>query len=711
MAIISSIRKRGGILVGIIAVALLSFVLGDVFISGQSMFGSEQNMGEIAGNPISVIAFDNEVQYIADVQKERRKQAALDEETLSAIRDNVWEKFVKNLALKPQFTVAGISVSDAEIKELILGNDPDPLVVNYFSDPQTQQLIPYFRDQMTGKLNPASVKTYVDSLPEQEKFRWTEFEEALRDAHMQNKYLSLVKKGIYVTTIQAKEEYQNLNTTVSFKYMVKPYSSLADSLVEINDRDKLKFYNENRYKFKQQASRKLEYLIFDIKPVEQDFLEVKTQMENLAEEWKSFKEEKEDSLFVVREGESRWFDTTFYEKGQLPLKIDSLAHASEKGTLLPIYIENNQYKLSKVINHKSLPDSVKARHILIKVEQGDTLGKKIVNTRIDSIKNVITKQKNFAELAAKFGEDGTKEKGGDLGWFGVGAMVQEFQYACFHGKKGDLFTVYTQFGWHVIEITDQSPYSLRTQVATIDLTIEPGTKTRQDIYNKAVDFITKYHSSETFEKGVEEEHLVKRFADPLKENDKVIAGIENPREIIRWAFNSEKGAVTTEPFSFPDKYVVAHLSEIREEGIAPIDQKKEEVEIGARKMKKAEKFIEEMNKIGASSIEDFGSKMNLSVLTGDGANFTSYSVPNIGKEMNVYGPLFSLKEGQTSKPINGESGVYVVKVEKITPAPPTTDYSAAKNQAKNNFTYRADMEVVEALKKLAEIQDNRAKFF
>lgn len=711
MAIISRIRKRAGILVGIIAVALFSFVLGDIFISGQSMFGSEQNVGEIAGNPISVIAFDNEVQYIADVQKERRQQAALDEETMSAIRDNVWDKFVKNLALKPQFTVAGISVSDAEIKELILGNDPDPLVVNYFSDPQTQQLIPYFRDQITGKLKASSVKTYVDSLPEQEKFRWAEFEDALRDSRMQNKYLSLVKKGIYVTSIQAKEEYQNLNTTVSFKYILKPYSSLADSLVQIDDQDKLKFYNENQYKFKQEASRKLEYVVFDIKPVDQDFLEVRTQMEGLAEEWKQIKDEKEDSLFTVREGESRWFDTTFYGKGQLPVEIDSIAHASEKGSVLPIYIENNKYKLSKVINHESTPDSVKARHILIKVEQGDTIAKKSVKVRIDSIKNVIAKQKNFADLAAKFGEDGTKEKGGDLGWFGVGAMVQEFQYACFHGKKGDLLTVYTQFGWHVIDITDQSPYSIKTQVATIDRTIEPGTKTRQDIYNKAVDFITKYHTTETFEKGIEEQNLVKRIADPLKQNDKAIAGIENPREIIRWAFDSEKGAVTTEPFSFPDKYVVAHLAEIREEGIAPIEQKKEEVEIGARKMKKAEKFIEEINKTGAKAIEEYGVKLNLPVLSGDGANFTSYSIPNIGREMNVYGPLFSLKEGQTSKPIKGETGVYVVKVEKITPAPPTTDYSTAKTQAKNNFTYRADMEVVEALKKLAEIQDNRAKFF
>jgi peptidyl-prolyl cis-trans isomerase D len=157
-------------------------------------------------------------------------------------------------------------------------------------------------------------------------------------------------------------------------------------------------------------------------------------------------------------------------------------------------------------------------------------------------------------MAKKFSDDGSAEKGGDLGWFATRAMVAEFENAAFNGKKGDMPIVLSPFGYHLIEIMDQSPATRKTQVATIDRTIEPGSKTRQDVYNKAVDFITKYHSSETFDKGLEEMHLVKRLADPLKESDKSIAGIENPRDIIRWAFKEEKGAISTDPFSFTDKY-------------------------------------------------------------------------------------------------------------------------------------------------------------
>lgn len=712
MAVIGNIRKRGGLIAAIIGIALLAFVLGDFITGGQSFFNSEQNAGEIAGNSISIIAFENEVQRIADVQKERRQMAALDDEMMNNIRDNVWEKFVNELALKPEFQNAGLSVSDGEVKELILGNDADPMVVQYFSDPNTNQIIQYFRDPMTGKLKPSSVKTYVDSLPAEEKPRWAEFENLLRDSRAQNKYLTLIKKGLYVTTQQAKQDYANLNRSVNFNYIVKPYSSLSDSLVQVNEQDMLKFYNENQYKFKQDASRKLEYVIFDLKPTQLDFDEVKSQMDKLAEEWKEIKLFKEDSFMVVREADSRTFDTTHYGKGLLPSQIDSLAHTSEKGTLLPMYLENNQYKLSKVIDWEMTPDSVNARHILIKVNANDSIGKAIAKTKIDSIKNVIQKKHNFEEMAKKFSEDaGSKDTGGVLGWFTIGRMVPEFQNACFHGKKGDLPVALSQFGYHLIEILDQSPHTRKTQVATIDRKVEPGTKTRQDVYNSTVDFVTKYHTSETFEKGVEETHLVKRLADPLKENDKAIAGIDNPREIIRWAFNADKGAVSTEPFSFPDKYVVAHLAEIREEGFAPLEQKKEEVEIGAKKAKKAEKFIEEMNKINAKTIEEYASKLNVQAYSAEGATFTSYSIPNVGREMNLYGPLFTLKQAEMSKPVAGESGVYVVKVDKITEPPATTDYTAAKTQAKNNYSYRADVEVIEAIKKKAEIKDNRAKFF
>ena len=716
MAVISSIRKRAGLIVAIIGIALFAFVLGD--FKGQLFSSKQQDVGEVAGNSISYIAFENEVQRIADMQKERMRQTALDEETMNKIRDNVWEKFVNDLAVKPQFTKAGIAVSDNEVKDILLGSELDPIVVQRFTDPKTGQVAQFMRDPLTGTISGRTVKAYDDTLSKYKNQypadwnQWVEFQQELPELIMEKKYLTLIKKGLYVTTAQAKQDHENLSRSVNSNYILKPYSSLPDSLVQVNDQDMLKYYNENQYKFKQDASRKLEYVIFDVKPSQDDFTEVKNQLEKIGEEWKQVKNVKDDSLLVVRESESRFFDTTYYGKGLLAPQIDSIAFTSEKGTLLPLYLENGEYKLSKVIDWKMSPDSVKARHILIKVAEHDTVAKKFAKAKIDSIKSVIQKKKDFEAMAKKFSEDaGSKDTGGVLGWFTTGKMVPEFQNACFNGKKGDLVVVFSKFGYHLIEILDQSPLARKTEVATIDRKVEPGSKTRQEIYNHAVDFISKYHTSETFDKGVEESHLVKRLADPLKESDKAIAGIDDPRAIIRWAFSGEKGDVSTEPLNFSDKYVVAHIAEIREEGIAPLEQKKEEVTLGAIKAKKAEKFIEEMNKLNAKTPEEYASKLNLKANSSEGSTFTAYNLPNIGRELNVYGPLFSLKEKEVSKPITGESGVYIIQIDKITEAPAVTDYTTIKTQSKGNFSYRADIEVIEAIKKKAEIKDNRTKFF
>ncbi|MBI3502209.1 MAG: peptidylprolyl isomerase [Bacteroidetes bacterium] len=718
MAVIGSIRKRGALIAVIIFIALLAFVLGDFLFKGRGLFQSEQSAGEISGTSVSLIEFDNEVQRTAEMLKERKKQVALDDETMNQIRDRVWEKYVNDIALKPQYRKAGISVSENEVKDLLLGTEPDPIVIQHFTDPNTGQVAQFMRDPRTGQLSAQAVKRYDDTLAKyKEQYpaewnQWVEFQQALPDVKMESKYMALIKKGLYVTTAQAKTDYENLNRTVDFNYLVKPYSSISDSTVKVNEQDLLKYYNENKTKFKQDASRKFEYVIFDLKPTQADYDEVKTQLDKTEEDWGKIKNKKEDSLFVVREADQRSYDTTLYGKGKLPFQIDSLAHASEKGSILPIYVENDAYHLCKVIAHETTPDSVKARHILLKVAPKDSLGKIKAKARIDSIKSVIQKKHNFEEMAKKFSEDaGSRDSGGTLGWFTAGKMVPEFQDACFHGKKGDLPVALSQFGYHLIEILDQTTPTLKTAVATIDRKVEPGTKTRQDVFNTVNDFIEKYHTTETFSKGAEQSHLIVRVADPLKESDKTIAGLENPREVIRWAFNAKNGEVSTTPFNMGDKYVVGHLAEIREEGFATIEQRKDEIEFGAKKTKKGEMISEEFNKLNAKTLDEYAAKMNLHINSAEGATFSSYSIPKVGRESKLYGPLFTMKQNETSKPVAGESGVYVLRIAKITQAPATTDYSTAKKQAMSNYSYRADMEPIEAIKKKAEIKDNRAKFF
>ena len=383
--------------------------------------------------------------------------------------------------------------------------------------------------------------------------------------------------------------------------------------------------------------------------------------------------------------------------------------SSSKGQIFGPYEENNYYKIAKLIEAKPMPDSVQARHILIKPVNGDMTKAK---AKADSLKKIITTQ-NFAELATKYSEDaGSGAKGGDLGWFTEGKMVPSFNDAAFNGKKGDIVIVESQFGVHIIEITDRSEETDRVRVAIIDKIIQPSPKTMQTIYAKAGEFGGKNNTEALFEKAISEQKLNKRVADNIKEDDKNIPGLESPKEIVRWAYTAKKGDISP-AFEIGKKFVVAHLDQVREKGIAPLDLVRDEVQAKALQGKKAEKLISQMEAslTGTASIDDLGKKINIPVQTMESLSFNTNSLPGAGREERVIGITTTLKPNAISKPIEGKSGVFVVKIESVKEAPPMQGYAALKMQAESNYQSRVGYEVFDALKENADVVDHKSKFY
>ena len=355
-----------------------------------------------------------------------------------------------------------------------------------------------------------------------------------------------------------------------------------------------------------------------------------------------------------------------------------------------------------------ISDSVKARHILINIEKGDTA--KAMATA-DSIKNAVNKGSKFADLAMLFSKDqGSAVKGGDLGWFKQGAMVAPFNDACFNGKKGDMPIVISQFGIHFIEILDKGAASKQIQVLTIERKVEPSQKTYDGMYNKANMFASKNTTGELFDSSIIKQGLNKRIADNIKENDKTIAGLDQPRELIRWAYTATKGDLS-KVYTFGDKYVIAHLVDIKEKGTLPIEEVKEAVTIEARKIKKAQMLLDKFNAASATTIDALAQKLNVTATDADNVNFANSYIPGMGNEPVMIGKIFATKAGAMTKPIKGDNAVAVIMVKTITPAPPTKDYSANIKQLTEQRKSRSDYEVFNTLKERANIEDGRSKFY
>lgn len=697
MAMISKIRNRAGLLIGIVGFSLVAFVLGDFLTSNRSFLsGNDTSVGVIAGKKTNVQDFEARVQKEIENYKLSNNTDNIDQNTTDQLRDQTWNQLISEEVMGTQYKKLGITVGPDEVFDMVKGKNPHPQVVKAFTDPKT------------GQFNPANVINFLKNMDNDQtgktRTQWVNFEKYIQDERIGQKYNDLIKHGLFITAAEAKEDYINKNKTASVKYVMLNYGDVADSTVEVSDDDLKKVYEEYKTRYKQGASRGIDYVIFEVQPSEVDR---KSSLESITRLKEEFQASADDTSYVAANSDGK-MDKSWHKKGTLPFNIDSLMFNNEMGFVYGPYEEGGAYKLAKLSDIKFLPDSVKARHILLKIESPDQ--RDAVMAKADSIKKAIQGGTPFVFMAMQFSTDeGSKIKGGDLGWFQPGMMVQSFNDACFEGKKGDMPIVESQFGVHLIEILDQGKPSKQVKVAIIERKAEPSNKTYQAVFQKANEFAGKNTTAEAFDKAIKDQNLNKLTETNIQENARQVGGVEGSKELIRWAFKASKNEVS-KAFEFGDKFVVAKLIDIREKGIAPLDQVKDEVMVEARKNKKAEMMMKKFEGAGGN-IETIASKIGQQVLTAENVNFSSPLLGNSGMEPKVVGHIFAMKPGTASKPIQGQSGVYVVQVTGFKDPAPIKDYKEVKKQLEQQVQGRSQYEVFNALREKADITDNRGRFY
>ena len=539
MSTLESLRKRSGLLVTIVGIALLAFVLTGLFQKGNSFGGADKAVGVIAGKSIDYNTFNNKVQESIENKKRNSEKKTLDESEIDGVIQQVWNQTINEEVMNKEYEKLGISVSDEELYDLMIDH-PHPALVRNLTDPQTNKVSPMFADPKTGELSPAKIKEFTQKMTEEQEAQWVQLENYIRQVRIIEKYNTLIKKGLYVTTAVAKRDFIAQNTNSDIKYFTKSFNSVADSAVKINDADLNSYYSAHQNEFKQETSRKIEYVAFDILPSQEDKDYALENMKTIAATFKTNKPS-EDSLFVIAESDSRNFDMTFHTKGTLSPKIDSAAFNSEVGTVFGPYEENGVLKVSKLIAIKKSADSAKVRHILIAFKgsgasESVTRTKEQAKAMADSLLGLLKKGAKFNDFVEKFSDDNGKKmppnkkageyypgKGGDYGWINQNSQfVEPFKNAALDNKKGDLVIAESQFGYHIIEVLDSKGSQKKVQVATIDRKLEPSSKTMQIAFVKASEFAGKNKTDELFQKAVVENKLNKRVVDNIKESDKTI---------------------------------------------------------------------------------------------------------------------------------------------------------------------------------------------
>lgn len=698
MSILEKIRTKSGLLVGIIALALLVFILESALDSGNRFFSGQKTIvGEVMGTEIGIAEFEEKIQKAIENEKQRSGKNAVDENQTEYIRNQVWNELLMGKIMDKQYQELGLAVSKEELFDMVQGKNPHPSVKQAFTNPQT------------GVFDPNQVIQFLKNMDKDEtgatKERWLNFEQALKQERVMGKFNTLIKKGIYITKAEAARQYKAQNRSLKLYYVAQKYFSVPDSLFKPTEDELKKYYNENKHKYKQEfQTRSIEFVSFDILPSSEDKAETLDEISKLAPE---FAAAASDSDYVNANADTK-FSGTYQSKSQLTPFVDTLNRASI-GTMIGPYFDGTAFKLAKLTAVRMAPDSVKARHILIKAENGNVGAAK---AKADSLKKLIKAGAKFEDIARTQSQDpGSAIKGGDLGFFKEGMMVKPFNDACFNGKVGDMPIVESQFGVHLIEITGKGTDSRKILISYLDRILEPGTKTFQQIYQQASAFAGKNTMAEAFNKSVTDQKLTKQQAPNFRDIDRNIAGLQNARQVVKWAYEAKKGEVS-KVFELDKKYIVAVLTEIKDKGVLAFEDVQKQVEAEVIKEKKAEKFLKEMasKSANASNIAQVSPMLSLPLDSAVSVNFMSPYI-STGRELSMIGAIADAKVGYIKKPIKGDNAVYLVEVKNVTEPSPVKDYKTSVDQLANQIKSRVDYEVFESLKQKAGVEDFRANFY
>lgn len=717
MSIIQTLRDKAlWVLSGLIGLSLVGFLLMDAFVGRSRLFGNRSSVvGTVNGQKIEVNEFEKAVTDQEEQYKARGYQ--INDAMLQNIRDGVWRTMTEDALLNNDYADLGLEVSDKEVNDMLVGANAIQQVRQAFTDPKTGIFDPQAAaaqiNQLRNAYKAGPKKNADNSRYEGARQLFEDFIPQIIKMRLREKYTALFANSAYVPKWMLEKMNADNSQLAAVSYVNTPYFTVPDSAVKVSDAEIGEYIDRHKDQFKQEESRSIAYVAFNAGPTAADSARVRQQLSDLTKE---FAKVEDIQAFLGRVGTDQPYFDGYIGKSRIQVPNKDSIFALPKGGVFGPYLDGGNYTVAKSVDVKTLPDSVRARHILVATvdaRTGQTINEdSVAKKKIDSIKNLIDNGGSWDSVAAKLSDDpGSKEKGGDLGYFTADRMVKEFADFGFNGKKGEKKIVKSQFGYHYIEILDQKNFEPAYKVAYLSRKIDASPETDQAASGLASQFAGESRNAKAFDENVQKEHLQKMLAPDITPSESTIPGLGVSRQLVKWAYEAEAGNVS-EPFVVGDKYVVAVLTEINKEGTMSPAKARNQIEPILRNKKKAEQLIK---KLGSPATLDAASTASgQPIQHADSILFASPFIPNVGQEAKVIGASFDkqLAGKPISPAIPGNGGVFFIKVENVSATSnPNADLQQQRFMQEQQLRQRVAYGLMDALRKLATMKDYRAKFF
>ena len=701
MGTLGKIRNRSGLLLTVIGFAMLAFILGDFMQSTRSSGSGTLYVGELLGEQILIQTFEKTVDQGIENWKTQNPNQIVNQSVISSVRNQAWAQLTRELIMDEEYIKLGIGISDDEWMERISGLNVHPEVSK----------IPAFQDPNNGRFDRTKVLAYLQQVEQDETGasvnNWLSFQDYLINVIRNEKYDKLVEKGVYINSEESKISYNEGTQITTYNYISLPYSMIEDSLVELSDKEIKNYYNKNKNDYSQEKSKNIDYVVFNVVPTKGDDLETRASLNDLKSDFVNY----DDYLTLVRRNSDNARAVFNFNKKEdfVQDSAFSLLVDNNVGTVIGPYKSNpSTYRISKLVDVQMRPDSVQARHILISPSQEITIDS--AKSIIFDLKRQVENGKDFGSLAQSRSDDKNSAiMGGELGWFVEGAMLEQFNEACFTSLANELKVVETQYGVHLIQVMNKSRLNKKFKIAYVDRNISASTETYNNYYTQAAQFVSSVNSDNgSFDTIVIKENLVKRSDVKVVTSKENIIGLPNSRSIVKWMNKASLGNIS-EVFEFDNSYVVAKITKENNSEYIPLSEVENKVKQSLRSEKKYEKLVE---RLGAySSLEEISETMNINIVRDKKAQMSLLSVDDLGYAPELIGAIYATEIGTVSNPIKLNNFLSVVSVISQDTYRSEGDFTAERNSLLEKIKNYTTTISFKALETDADVLDNRSEVY
>ena len=697
MAVLEKIRVKFGVAASIIiALGLLSFIVdpSQIISSLQSM-SSKNDVGEINGKSISYNDFQADVQEMTTVSELLSGSSAQGAEAQAQARNAAWQNLIYKHLFVRKAMDAGISVGEAEVVNLTTGDNLSPLISQN----------PVFLDE-NGNFSKDQLSAFIQAMNADQsgsyRIYWNYLQNSIVNNQYSQKYNSLFTEASFVNALDLRNEVADNNNTTDVNFVMIPYGYQIDSTIVVSDNEIKNYYNSHKKFFRQQASRDIEYVVYEVVPSATD---IEATRQTVADAYEEFATTDNVKAFLLKNSD-RSYSEYWYKKGELNTvssDIDNFVWSGD-AKVSDIITKGNSFFVARVMDTRMVPDSAYVKHILLQGTDAAQVA--------DSLVNEIKKGENISNLAASHSLDsGSMADGelGNIGWMTQSYMITGFE-SVFMAKTGEPFVLKTQYGTHVVLVSQKSKPVEKKQVAIFEKESLASKETFNSFYAQANEFATKAAGSyENYRSAVQELGVYSHPVNNMLESSESLGSIANTKEVTRWAFDNKAGKVSNIMTIDNNYFFVATVKAVHKEGYATVNEAASVIRQRLEFEKMGQKVAEEVKTkmAGQSSLETIAESLNASVSSQSGIAFSSLN--SQGLDPAFIGALSVAPEGKICGPVVGQVGVYVFQVTgRDTGAYYTEDDAKARDAQYSSYNTQM---IIPVMMDDAEVKDNRARFF